>query len=375
MNQMIRWIGTAAMLLVLAGCGRKETQVVTPNAKGEEVAVWVDDVGFTLAQVQDEARRLFAQIAKNVPRDQYSAVQVRLLGQAVDNLVIRQLIRAEMARSTVLVTQEEVEQAKKELEKSISGGSLATLLANSRLTMAELEMNLRLDLFKNKVLAESLQAARDSVTEASAWTYYDSHLDQFTQPEGPLVSHIRVRVRPDADEAAKMDARAKAEGIRKALLEGADFERLAAEMSDCASRSNGGALGMVPRGREVQSFEDAVYGQEVGAIGEVVESPVGFHVIKVTGRQERKEFTFDEIKPGLLARLKAQAQKQVAAEYVQALREKATIKLDGALAEAVSQAKAERGPEGPAAEIPEAESAPRVTAPVSMPPPAAPDLP
>ena len=28
MNQMIRWIGTAAMLLVLAGCGRKETQVV-----------------------------------------------------------------------------------------------------------------------------------------------------------------------------------------------------------------------------------------------------------------------------------------------------------------------------------------------------------
>ncbi len=41
--------------------------------------------------------------------------------------------------------------------------------------------------------------------------------------------------------------------------------QLAGEVSDCPSRARGGVLGMIPKGREAQSFEDAVYGQEIGA--------------------------------------------------------------------------------------------------------------
>lgn len=344
MAQFIRWIGILALVWA-AGCGKKEAQVVTPQpTMATEVAVWVDQVGITSGQIQKEASRLFTRVPKDVPPDQLPLIQMRILQQAVDNLVVRQLVKAEMERSGVLISQAEVDKGKQDLQEGLGDGhSLAMLIAEANLPLEELEDNLRLDLFKNKVLKDKQKAANESVTEATAKAYYDENPKEFTQPEGRLASHILIRVPKDADEAAKTDARAKAEGVRKALLEGADFEKLAREVSECASRSAGGVLGVIPKGREAPAFEEAVYSQEIGAIGEVVESPVGFHVIKVTGQQETKVLPFDEVKDRLVIVLRSQATQKVMNDYLSELKSRATIKLDGTLAKAVEEAaKAEK---------------------------------
>lgn len=367
MTQFIRWIGISALVLA-AGCGKKEAQTVKPSGTlGQEVAVWVDQAGITGAQIQREASRLFSKVPKDTPPEQIPAIQGRVMQQAIENLVVRQLVQAEMDRSGVLITREELEKGKQDLEKALGpGGSLTMLLADANVPMEEMEMNLKLDLFKNKMIKDKLTAAVDAVTEESAKAFYDANPKEFTQPAGRLASHILVRVPVDASEAVKTDARAKAEGIRQQLLDGADFAKLAGEKSDCMSRSRGGELGVIPRGREAKAFEDAVYGQEIGAIGEVVESPVGFHVIKVTGEQEEKLIPFDDVKERLIVVLKAQAQQKVTAEYIKELRDKATIKLDGALAAASQAAKAAPAaePAGGAAVVP-------AEAPVTAPAPAA----
>lgn len=353
MAQNIRWIGIVALVLAAAGCGKKEAQVVTPKLTGSEVAVWVDQAGITGSQIQREASRLFSHVPKDVAPEQIPEIQARLLNQAIDNLVTRQLVRAEMEHSGVLITREELEKGKKDLEKALGpGGSLTMLLADANVPMAEMEMNLQLDLFKNKMTQEPLKIALDAVTDDAVKAYYDGHAEEFTQPEGRLVSHILIRAPADSSADAKTAARAKAEGVRKALLEGANFENLASEVSECLSRSHGGALGVIPRGREAKAFEDAVYGQAIGEIGEVVESPVGFHVIKVTGEQEQKLIPFDEVKDRLSTALKTQAQQKVAADYIKGLREKATIKLDGPLAAAAAAtAKAAPQNEAPAGAV------------------------
>jgi len=341
MTQLIRWIGILALVWTV-GCGKKEAQVVTPKATmGSEVAVWIDDVGLTGAQIQAEAGRLFSKLPQDMDPERLPVIQMQLLQRAVDNLVVRQLVRGEMARSDILISQEEIEKGKADLEKGLGQGqSLAMVLAAANLPMEELEMNLRLDLFKNKVLKERQMEAVDKVTDEVIRAYYDENPKEFTKQEGRLASHILVRVPADAEEAVLMDRRAKAEGLRTALLEGADFEKLAHEVSDCASRARGGQLGVIPRGREAKEFEDAVYGQEFGAIGEVVQSPVGFHIIKVTGEQAEEIVPFDDIKLRLAIVMKTKARQEIAADYIKELREKAVIKLDGPLAAAVEAAKA-----------------------------------
>ena len=364
MAQDIRWIGILAVALAATGCSKKEPQTVTPRQLGAEVAVWVDQTGITGAQIQREASRLFSKVPKETPAEQIPAFQSRALQQAIENLVVRQLVRAEMERSGVLITREEIEKGKQDLEKALGpGGSLTMLLADANVPMDELEMNLKLDLFKNKMIKDKLEAAIAAVTDEAVKEFYDANPKEFTQPAGRLVSHILVRVPADASEAVKTDARAKAEGIRKTLLDGAEFAKLAGEVSECLSRSRGGELGVIPRGREAKAFEDAVYGQDIGAIGDVVESPVGFHVVKVTGEQEEKLFPFDDVKERLSAVLKAQAQQKVTAEYITELKDKATIKLDGALAAASEAAKAAQAAEPVGVDV--VPAAAPVTAPAS----------
>ena len=355
MKRAIGWISILTLGMVLmAGCGKKETQVVTPGQlKADEVAVWVDQVGITQGQIQREAARLFSHVPQDTPPEQIQQIQARILGQAVDNLVMRQLVKAEMERSGVLISREELEQGKADLEKSLGEGhSLVMLLAAANLSMEELENNLRLDLFKNKVVKDQVTAAHAAITDEVVRQFYDENIEEFTIPEGRTVSHILIRIDSDADDAAKMDARAKAEGVRKAILEGAEFEALAREVSQCASRSRGGALGVVPRGREAPAFEDAVFSQAIGEIGDVVESPVGFHVIRVDGEQEETVIPFEDVQNRLQAQLRTKAQTDINNAYIRELREKAMIKLEGDLADAADAAEALAGDEeaGDAAE-------------------------
>ncbi len=75
---------------------------------------------------------------------------------------------------------------------------------------------------------------------------------------------------------------ARAEELRQAALDGADFSILAANNSTCPSGANGGQLGQFGPGQMVKPFEDAAFALEVGGISEPVETQFGWHVIQRT---------------------------------------------------------------------------------------------
>ena len=84
----------------------------------------------------------------------------------------------------------------------------------------------------------------------------------------------------------------KIETIRDALLKGADFGRLAArESQDPTSAKRGGSLGEVPRGTFGAKIDEIIFKLQPGEISEVVESPDGFHVFKVTSHNAARTAT------------------------------------------------------------------------------------
>jgi hypothetical protein len=100
-------------------------------------------------------------------------------------------------------------------------------------------------------------------------------------------AHILVEVAPGASDEVKAAARAKAEGFLRRLRAGDDFARLARQVSeDPHSGRRGGDLGWTPRGRLPEGFVEAAFALDVGGVSEVIETPRGFHVVKVLGKRE-----------------------------------------------------------------------------------------
>ena len=152
---------------------------------------------------------------------------------------------------------------------------------------------------------------------------YEERKSTFDRPEQARVRHILARFEP-GDEAAKQAARERIDAIRKRVEGGEDFAAVAKEVSeDPATQESGGDLGFVSRGAVVKPLEDAAFGQQPGALGEVVESPQGFHLLRVEEHRPARVVPFEE------------AQAQVAAELA---RQDAAVAVARARAEKLSQA-------------------------------------
>ncbi|MDZ4770636.1 MAG: peptidylprolyl isomerase [Chloroflexota bacterium] len=79
----------------------------------------------------------------------------------------------------------------------------------------------------------------------------------------------------------------EAQRVVDALAAGESFAALAALFSTDGSAQNGGELGWSQPDRYVEEFADAVTTGAVGAILGPVQTQFGFHVIQVTGREQR----------------------------------------------------------------------------------------
>ncbi len=114
-------------------------------------------------------------------------------------------------------------------------------------------------------------------------TYYRDHQEEFEVPAQATVKAVILGKTPvAADTAAALEL---ARQIRQEIQDGADFAEVAArESSDETTAGVGGDLGTFGRGRMVPAFDSAVFEGQVGRVLEPVQTGYGYHVIEVLQR-------------------------------------------------------------------------------------------
>jgi peptidyl-prolyl cis-trans isomerase D len=140
-----------------------------------------------------------------------------------------------------------------------------------------------------------MQAIRER-TEVSAEEieqYYRENQEQFSTPEEVRASHILFRLE-DREEA---EVRKAAEAVLKRARAGEDFAKLANQYTDEEiGRTRGGDLEYFGRGQMAREFEEAAFALQPGEISDLVPTPFGLHIIKVTDRREATTRTLDEVR-------------------------------------------------------------------------------
>lgn len=115
--------------------------------------------------------------------------------------------------------------------------------------------------------------------------------------------HILLRLGPLLNDA---QAQAKLEELRKQILAGADFAKLAKEYSeDPGSANQGGDLGWIDPGATVPEFQAQMDKLQVGQISEPFKSQYGWHIVQVLGRRQKdqsQEYTQNKAYEAIFAR-------------------------------------------------------------------------
>ncbi|WHZ12094.1 MAG: Peptidyl-prolyl cis-trans isomerase PpiD [Burkholderiaceae bacterium] len=156
----------------------------------------------------------------------------------------------------------------------------------------------------------NLDAVKNSITldPQEVRAYYDQNAARLSGQEQRRASHILIAVPKNATPAEREKAKAKADEIlAMARKDPANFAELAKKYSqDPGSAANGGDLGFFTRDAMVKPFADAVWGMKKGEIVGPIETDYGYHIIELTGIEEPKQRSFDELKPQIESDLKNQ---------------------------------------------------------------------
>ena len=95
-----------------------------------------------------------------------------------------------------------------------------------------------------------------------------------------LLQHVLIRTGPTITAPAKEGKRRLAEAIHTALTAGATWADANSKNEDERAKAAGGGLGVITRGEMPPAFENVAFALAPGEMSDVVESPLGFHIIR-----------------------------------------------------------------------------------------------
>ena len=151
------------------------------------------------------------------------------------------------------------------------------------------------------LIDEAAMADAITPTEAEIQEYYDFNRPRYMTPGQVRASQILLRI-GDEDEAA---VEARATELTAQARDGADFAELArAHSEDEATIEGGGDLGTFGRGRMIPEIEGATFALGVDEVSDPIKSPLGYHIIKVTEKQEELTQPLTEVRDTIVNTLK-----------------------------------------------------------------------
>jgi parvulin-like peptidyl-prolyl isomerase len=167
-----------------------------------------------------------------------------------------------------------------------------------------------------------------SVTEAESRAFYEANKGEFTTPSEVTLREILIEV-PVSEKGVNVaeddEAKAEAEEVRKRLVAGEPFPRLAAEFSDAPSKANGGLIGPIRESELAEALQQLLVKLKTGDLTAVTRTARGYQVLKLESRTETRIRSFEDARADISNRVGSEKMAAERLRYLERLRGQATI--------------------------------------------------
>ncbi|MFQ5714160.1 MAG: peptidylprolyl isomerase [Candidatus Scalinduaceae bacterium] len=237
---------------------------------------------------RDFDRRL--SVLKRMNQEVTRSTQMLVVNQLTKKVLLKQFVEGQNIDVSNEEVQGEVEKIKFFLKSSPNNSEkpLEEILESQGSSISELEAEVKRTLALSKYLDKE-------VSDDEKRSYFDANKSAFNG-ERVRASHILIDTRKMKTDAELEDAKQKIGDIKKEIDNGADFAEMAKKYSDCPSAEKGGDIDFFQRkGSVVEEFAKVAFSMEVGEVSEPVKTPFGYHIIKVTDREEGKDVSYEDV--------------------------------------------------------------------------------
>lgn len=300
----------------------------------ENAVAKVGDIYITVEQLDAEVAKEAAAygITPEAYPDSYEQYYKSLSKDVLQNLVLNELADQEAAKLGLSVTDAEVQT---ELDGYVSSyyagdqAALAEALTAEGYTLDDFKTNVKDGLLRSKVKDEVTKDFT-SVPAEQVTAYYEANKTSYyvepsreirhilivagatstastttTQGSGTTAAPATAAV-TEADWAKALNT---AKEVRRKLVSGGDWAKLASEYSDdFATKDKGGVMGLITQGQTTKAFEDAAFALGLNEISQPVRTVYGYEIIQATAVTKGGQQTLDEVKSQIESQLLAETQ-------------------------------------------------------------------
>lgn len=294
----------------------------------DRVVAVVNDEVITLSEWNSAFEPFRANVVRSLAGEEREKVlsenRLLLLNRMIDNLLIEQ----QSKRAGIVIAEEELNSAIRDLLKrrNLSQDDLQKALDREGTTMDAYRKGVREQIMRIRLIQREIKS-KVTVSDEEIGAYYLKHRQEYEGRESVRIRQILLPLPKEGDQADKEKIRAEAEEIRKLLLNGESFERLSAKYSQGSAAASGGDIGYIEKGMILHEVEEVAFSLPLNQISGVIESSVGFHIVKVVDRRGAGLKNIESVREEIREKIDQEKMEKKFDEWLDALRAKSHIEI------------------------------------------------
>ena len=294
----------------------------------DRIVAIVNDEVITLFELNSTLEPLLKKIERSYEGENRKRIIAETRKSVLNKLIDDILVRQEAERLGIVVKKEDVIEAIKDMlsGRNTTMEDFEKVLAREGTSIEAYQKEVKEHLMKVRLVRRNIRS-KISVTDEEIGRYYRKHRIDYEGKEAVRIKQILIVVPNECKIKKRRELKADTEMILKRLKEGESFEFLASKYSQGPAAGVGGDLGFVEMGKMFPGVDEVAFRLGKGEISNVIESPIGFHIIKVTDRKgagiKSLESVREEIKDKI-ARVKIEKKFY---EWIEELRKKSYIEI------------------------------------------------